>query len=51
MKLEVITDDQHVSYVMADLSSRRSEILEFSSRGYVRVRYNFLANKKLAQCK
>lgn len=40
MRLEVVADDKHSSFVMSDLSHRRAEILDFSSRGHVRVRFN-----------
>lgn len=37
MKLEVITDEKNMSYVMSDLSRRRAEILDYLTRGESRV--------------
>lgn len=39
MNLEVITDEKNMPYVMSDLSRKRAEILDFSTRGQSRVSF------------
>ena len=39
MDLEVMTDETNMSYVMSDLSRKRADILEFTTRGQSRVSF------------
>lgn len=38
MNLNVITDEKQLGGIMSDLSRRRADICEFTSRGHSRVR-------------
>ena len=39
MRLEVITNEERIHFVMSDLSTRRAEVLKFDTRGETRVRF------------